>query len=181
MIKESVLNSIWKMVLPVEEETLSTILSATTPELGSRSNLLLTSTKISTSLLLTAMISTLTIPSLTSKTGYGEREITPLQPFLIDPAMERVTVELDSFSQTLPVGSCSQKPNGLWLCKGNAPGVVTVRITPKGDFTIVAQNVPIPDPGPSAPLLPNLRFRLFIGNDAGEMEIYYTGGTRTAS
>jgi parallel beta-helix repeat protein len=92
----------------------------------------------------------------------------------IDPAAERVKVELDTFTQIFPVGSCKKQIGTRWMCTASAPGVIQLRIDlGAGTFVLKAKNVP----NPPAPLAPNVRVRLSIGGDLGMAEMLYTHGT----
>lgn len=92
----------------------------------------------------------------------------------IDPASERVTIELDTFTQILPAGSCKKQNGTQWMCTGNAPGITLLRINlGNGTFVLKAQNVP----NPPSPLAPKVHVRLSIGGDSGVTEMLYSRGT----
>jgi hypothetical protein len=92
----------------------------------------------------------------------------------INPVTETVRVDLNTFSQVLPVGACKKVAALVWTCTGKIPGVKYVRIDlSKALFEIQAQDVPTP----SAPLPPNLRVQLVLADDTGATERFYTRGT----
>lgn len=93
----------------------------------------------------------------------------------IDPATERIRIDLDTFTQTLPGGSCTAKNQGqVWSCKSPAPGVTSFTLDlRKNSFTLETNSIPTL----STPLPASTRFNLHIGDDMGATEQSYTEGS----
>jgi parallel beta-helix repeat protein len=95
----------------------------------------------------------------------------------IDPDSQRTKVEIDTYSQTLPLGACKQTAAMVWTCIGPTPGVTGLKIDlARGSFEVVAKLLPVP----ASPLPPNVRLRLFLGDDTGVAEMFYVRGTLLA-
>jgi hypothetical protein len=91
----------------------------------------------------------------------------------INPATERLRIEVDGFGQTLPVGSCKAKGGSAWTCSGPAPGVTSLQIDlGKSTFSLVIEKVPAPSIFPSS-----VRLRLYVADDIGVGEASYVRGT----
>lgn len=88
-------------------------------------------------------------------------------------ANERIRIELDTFVQTLPAGSCDRLQTNLWRCKGTTPGVTSMTIDfKKGTFIMNTEDIPaIVSPLPSS-----IRLNLHMGDDLGSTETSYTTG-----
>jgi parallel beta-helix repeat protein len=94
----------------------------------------------------------------------------------IDPANERVRVEINSSNHIFNVGTCRiLKDMVAAQCDSSNPQV-SVKIVGTGAFEIIAKNLPIPP----LPLLNKVRLVLFIGNDVGTTEKDYIRGTLKA-
>jgi parallel beta-helix repeat protein len=98
----------------------------------------------------------------------------------IHPNIERTRVEVDTYSETLPLGSCVRPSAGVYNCTASSPGVTSLKIrftsTTSGTFDLIVKLVPTP----SNPLPPNVRLRLFIGDDIGVAEMLYVRGSLLA-
>ena len=107
----------------------------------------------------------------------------------IDPLTQLIVVEVDGIttidlngvvaSNIFPVGSCTET-NTMWRCSKSKPGATNITIhKTKGTFTLKILDIPISAPSATAPLLSNLRLRIFFGSNAtNQAEIYYNNGTR---
>jgi parallel beta-helix repeat protein len=94
----------------------------------------------------------------------------------INPVAERTRVEVDTYSETLPLGSCGRPSAGTYNCGAPSPGITSLKIkftsSTSGTFDLIVKLVPTP----SNPLPPNVRLRLFIGDDIGVAEKLYVRG-----
>ena len=98
----------------------------------------------------------------------------------INPVAERMRVEVDTYSETLPLGSCVRPSAGTYNCTAPSPGVTSLKVkftnSTSGTFDLIVKLVPTP----SNPLPPNLRLRLFVGDDIGVAEMLYVRGSLLA-
>jgi parallel beta-helix repeat protein len=98
----------------------------------------------------------------------------------INPVAERTRVEVDTYSETLPLGSCGRPSAGTYNCGAPSPGITSLKIkftsSTSGTFDLIVKLVPTP----SNPLPPNVRLRLFIGDDIGVAEKLYVRGNLLA-
>jgi parallel beta-helix repeat protein len=98
----------------------------------------------------------------------------------INPVSERVRVEVDTYGETLPLGSCTRPAAGSYSCTASSPGVTSLKIkftsSTGGTFDLIVKLVP----APPTPLPLNVRLRLFVGADIGVAEKVYVRGTLLA-
>jgi parallel beta-helix repeat protein len=98
----------------------------------------------------------------------------------INPLAERMRVEVDTYSETLPLGSCARPAVGTYSCTAASPGVTSLKIkfttSTSATFELIVKLVP----APPTPLPPNVRLRLFLGDDIGVGEMLYVRGSLLA-
>lgn len=92
----------------------------------------------------------------------------------INPSIERIRIDLDTFTQTIPAGSCTEKNQGkIWTCKNPQPGISLLALDLRNQtFTLETENLPYL----SFPSSSSVRLTLHIGDDVGSAERSYTDG-----
>jgi hypothetical protein len=92
----------------------------------------------------------------------------------IDPSTERIRIDLDTFTQTIPAGSCTASNQGkVWTCRNPQPGIFLLALDLRNQaFTLEMENLPYQ----SFPSSPSIRLTLHIGDDVGSTERPYTDG-----
>jgi parallel beta-helix repeat protein len=98
----------------------------------------------------------------------------------INPVAERTRVEVDTYSETLPLGSCVRPSTGTYNCTAPSPGVTSLKIkftnSTSGTFDLIVKLVPTT----ANPLPSSVRLRLFVGDDIGVAEMLYIRGSLLA-
>jgi len=92
----------------------------------------------------------------------------------INPALERIRIDIDTYTATIPAGTCTKTSQGqIWRCKSAPPGIVLLVLDLKrGTFILETKDIPTA----SASLPASTRVELSFGNNKGSTEQSYTEG-----